>query len=376
MEVLYGVFNNYIDITEKVKNNYVKNGNIFIPRLDILRSYLFGDPVVGVKKHIKIVYNSTDYYYEEENEIIFQIIHIYYGYDDHYLDITNKALNSLAKYNYLNIPSSEYEINEALGDPYPNIKKNIKIIYFGKEIIVKNNECFSLNLDDLKVKNIKIDKHILEPVERLRSLHKKLFIQFGEKEGEYPEQLISVKYIDPKDVVLEIGGNIGRSSCVISSILDDSSNLVVLETCPLNCETLKFNKNINGFSFHIENSALSYKPLTQINWNTYLQENDIIPEGHMKVKTITFEEILEKYKHKFNTLVLDCEGAIYQILIDNPNILSNINKIIIENDFDSYEKKKFVDNIFYQYGFHCIYNEKGGWGECEEFFYQVFIKKV
>ena len=62
MEVLYGDGNNYIDITEQVKNNYVKNGHIFIPRLDILRSYLFGDPVFGVKKHIKIVYNSEKYY--------------------------------------------------------------------------------------------------------------------------------------------------------------------------------------------------------------------------------------------------------------------------------------------------------------------------
>ena len=376
MEILYGNFNNYVDVTEKVKKNFVKNGNIFIPQTDYLRSYLFGDPITNVKKHIKIIYNSINYFFEEQDEIIFQIIHIYYGVDSNYTDITRKAMKSLTNHNYLNIPSSEKERCEALGYPYTDTPKNIKIIYFGKEYIIKDNECFSLNLDDLKVKSLRIENHILEPVERLKSLHKKMFIAFGDKQGEYPEQLICVKYINPTDIVLEIGGNIGRSSCVISSILQDSSNLVVLETCPFNCEQLKFNKNINGFNFYIENSALSYKPLTQKNWNTYVQENDSVPEGHMKVNTITFEELLKKYHHKFNTLVLDCEGAIYQILIDNPNILNDINKIIIENDFDSYEKKKFVDTIFEKYGFHCIYNEKGGWGECEEFFYQVFIKRV
>jgi len=39
-------------------------------------------------------------------------------------------------------------------------------------------------------------------------------------------------YIKPNDCVLEIGGNIGRNSCVIGKLLSDSRNLLVVESDP------------------------------------------------------------------------------------------------------------------------------------------------
>jgi len=38
-----------------------------------------------------------------------------------------------------------------------------------------------------------------------------------------------MKYISPDDVILEIGGNIGRVSCLLSTIIRNDNNLLVLE---------------------------------------------------------------------------------------------------------------------------------------------------
>ena len=57
------------------------------------------------------------------------------------------------------------------------------------------------------------------------------------KDDELPEQLmitfLEVTFINPNDIVLEIGGNIGRNSYVIGKILNDRKNLMVIESDPL-----------------------------------------------------------------------------------------------------------------------------------------------
>lgn len=66
--------------------------------------------------------------------------------------------------------------------------------------------------------------------------------------------------IRPDDVVLEIGGNVGRNSCVIASILKDSSNLVVIESSQEIATQLNENRELNGLNFSIVSKALSKVP--------------------------------------------------------------------------------------------------------------------
>jgi hypothetical protein len=84
-------------------------------------------------------------------------------------------------------------------------------------------------------------------------------------------------------------------------------------------------------NFFVENSALSKRPLIQKDWDTIV--SDVVLEGYKKVNTITLEELHYKYKIEFDTLILDCEGAFYYILLDMPEILNNIKLIIVENDY-------------------------------------------
>ena len=191
----------------------------------------------------------------------------------------------------------------------------------------------------------------------LNNIHNKIILIHGSLEEEYPEQLLSVKYIKPTDIVLEIGGNVGRNSCTIGTILNDSKNLLVIESDPNNSILLKENRDNNKLNFLIEESAISNVDLYQKDWITKpLNEiNDI--ENWKKINTKSWNEIKNKYNMNFNTLVVDCEGALYYIIKENPDFVEKFNKIIIENDFNDIEHKKFVDNNFKKYNFERIYFE-------------------
>ncbi len=67
-------------------------------------------------------------------------------------------------------------------------------------------------------------------------------------------------FVNPDDCVLELGGNIGRNSCVIGKILNDSNNLLVIESDPLSVLKLDENRRINALYFKIEGSEISKIP--------------------------------------------------------------------------------------------------------------------
>ncbi len=50
-------------------------------------------------------------------------------------------------------------------------------------------------------------------------------------------------------------------------------------------------------------------------------------------KHYNMDGIKIKYNMNFNVLVVDCEGALYYMLKDEPEFLNGFETIIIENDF-------------------------------------------
>ena len=77
----------------------------------------------------------------------------------------------------------------------------------------------------------------------------------------------------------------------------------------------------------------------------------------------------------FDTLVVDCEGALYYILKEEPEFLNGFKTIIIENDFIDITHKEFVDEEFKRYDFRNVYSIPGGFGPCYNFFYQALGQK-
>ncbi len=211
-----------------------------------------------------------------------------------------------------------------------------------------------------------------EAVNKLKRIQSKLVIEGGSFTEEYPEQLMSVMFISPEDCVLEIGGNIGRNSLVISKILKNSDNLVILESDPTNASTLLENRNRNKLKYCIENACLSQSPLFQLGWKTYCLEN--APEGAFPVKTITYQELKKKYKTSFSALVADSEGALYYILQEDETLLDDVSLIIVENDYDDITHYEDTCSKFMAHGFKLIYNKPGGFAPCYDVFYQVWKK--
>lgn len=215
----------------------------------------------------------------------------------------------------------------------------------------------------------------------LTSLHSQLRLQHGTFSDEYPEQLMAIRFIPTDARVLELGGNIGRNSCIIGKILDDSTNLVTFESSPIIAKQLRENRDLNNLHFFIENGAISKVPLIQNGWNT--KPSDECPPGYFPVKIMSFDELQAKYSIEFNVLVADCEGALYQILKDEPGLLENIQLILVENDYhnDPFGTQyQFTKEMFEKNGFQLIYSEPGPrWAtplfpSTIDIFYQVWSK--
>jgi FkbM family methyltransferase len=221
----------------------------------------------------------------------------------------------------------------------------------------------------------------------LADLHRKLKLNYGSFNEEYEEQRMAVMYIKPDDIVLELGGNIGRNSCVIASLLKDSKNLVVFESFDTTAKQLQENRDINNLHFHIESCAISKSDLYQTGWDTkpvneISEANTVELARWTKVNTATWSDIKQKYASlRFDTLVADCEGALYYILRDEPTFLENFTTIIIENDFKNLHHKHYVDEEFKKFNFKRVYVKaidlpQGVFDYVKEFFYEVWEKQV
>jgi len=244
-----------------------------------------------------------------------------------------------------------------------------------KQINEKMNE--KIEEHNKKVKRYNEYKSKYSPVlfDKLSHLQSSLKLDFGTFIDEFPEQMMTVRYLTGNEKVLEIGGNIGRNSLIIASILNtnNNNNFVCLESDTEIAKQLLHNKNQNNLDFFVENSALSKRNLIQKSWDTIV--SDVLLDGYKKVNIINFQQLKEKYNIDFDTLVLDCEGAFYYILLDMPEILDNIKLIIMENDYLNESHKIYMDGLLREKGFIIDYVEGGGWGHFANNFFEVWKKQ-
>jgi hypothetical protein len=97
LNIEYGIQDNYINISEYVLKNFIKNNVVHIPK-NIDLNKLFGDPITFVEKHIKIrllINNCEHTFYKNEryNHLL----------DDLYLDFNNlSTIHEIINNNYTN----------------------------------------------------------------------------------------------------------------------------------------------------------------------------------------------------------------------------------------------------------------------------------
>lgn len=295
---------------------------------------------------------------------------IYYGLNNSFIDVTSICIEKLTNNNIITIPFGDINRSKYFLDPFVGVVKKIFIENEGiiseydefNQIIINisNNSILACNPNQPEIDN------------KIKNIQSNLKLKYGSFNEELPEQKMAIRYLTGNEKILEIGGNIGRNSLIIASILKNSKNLVTLESDENIAKQLTENRDINNLNFHIECSALSNRKLIQRGWDTIPSE-ELVP-GFNWVKTISLENLKTKYNMDFDTLVLDCEGAFYYILMDMPEILNGINLIIMENDYWDISKKNYIDEILIKNKFMVDYSECGGWGPCYNKFFEVWKK--
>jgi len=294
---------------------------------------------------------------------------IHYGITNKSIDVTAICIAKLTNNNIITIPYGEEIRANYFTDPLVGIYK--KIIIENNDIVTEYDEYTQIQINILtNTINTTNENDINNKIKNIQS---KLKLHYGTFNEELPEQKMVIRYLSGSERVLEIGGNIGRNSLIIASVLENNNNLVTLESDENIAKQLTENRDVNNLKFHIECSALSNRKLIQKGWDTI--PSDKLIEGYNWVNTITLESLKNKYNIVFDTLVLDCEGAFYYILMDMPEILDNINLIIMENDYHDITHKRYIDEILTQNNFNRNYVEGGGWGPCYNNFFEVWKKR-
>jgi|TARA_Y100000389_G_scaffold28000_1_gene23978 hypothetical protein len=183
-------------------------------------------------------------------------------------------------------------------------------------------------------------------MDKLSIIHSKLTFT-GNIRTEIPEQIMTVKHLKNDDCVLELGGSVGRNSCVINTILSDKTKHVVVEPSKIELELLINNRESNKLGFLVENSAISNIQLYSKDWYTY----DTPVNGSIPVKCLTYSVFKEKYNLPFNVIIVDSEGSFVNMMKDSIDILDNIRMIIIEHDFNTEDDYEYFKRTLINKGF-------------------------
>lgn len=283
---------------------------------------------------------------------------ITYGTREHNIDVTEKVFQKCVINHIVHIPKGDENRAVLFTDPLPYTLKSIFIDFEEHD---HNKNIF-----------IDLTTNLVTNSSKLEDIHCRLKLNFGTFQEEYPEQLLTSLFLTGNEKVLELGGNIGRNSLIIGSIVKNE-HFVTLECDKNISKQLIYNRDINNLSFYVEPSALSKRRLIQKGWETIVSEYD--QDGYTQVSTLTLQQLKNKYMIEFDTLILDCEGAFYYILQDTPEILNRINLIIMENDYHNLDHKLFVDEILKNNNFCIEVRQSGGWGPCTSCFYEVWKRK-
>jgi len=354
IRIYYGTVNKNLEITKTVFEKCLKNKIVYISGDCNERDRLFTDPVPGTNKYVffELSKDSMD-----EN----RLLTIFYRDEHIYFDISTRIfykdnIPDSIRHRVLNVNPYFREKLEEEKRLLQNYKQSDILIPKQKSNILKREENFDNFL-------------------KLKSMQESLNLDFGSFYENLSMQLMIMKYLNGTEKVLEIGGNIGRCSLIIASIMNARSNnkFVSIETNPIYAEQLIHNRNQNKLKFKIEIYALSSNNIIQLDDKTI--KSDVVLDGFFQVPIITWNKFIEKHGIKFDTLVIDCNEAFYDILNDFDKMLNDIKMIIMKNEYYDTLKKLAIEKKFINSDFVLEYSESGGDCPCYYSYYEVWKRQ-
>jgi len=172
---------------------------------------------------------------------------------------------------------------------------------------------------------------------------------------EVTEQQLVKQYIQPDDVVLELGARYGTVSCNINKKLNNPFNQVSVEPDESVWKALDNNRERNDCKFHIVKGFISDKKLSLTNLNEYIDgyAATYVIDDNSSIKHYTLQEIQSMYNLKFNVLVADCEGYLGEFLTQNPQLYDTMKTFIFEADYPDKCDYEIIRNTLLEKGFEC-----------------------
>jgi FkbM family methyltransferase len=191
-------------------------------------------------------------------------------------------------------------------------------------------------------------------------------IELDSKELERTEQIHAYKYIEPNDVILELGGRYGMAAVYANAKLANKRNHLVVEPDSTVIEALQKNKESHYADFQIFNGYVSKKAMKLVR-----EENPIglanfsVPANEGDAESKTLEQIKKETGLEFNTLIADCEGFLEQFIDENYPEILNIDKFLFECDCPHRCDYQRICNMLSSYFYTNMENS----------FHQVWIRK-
>lgn len=167
---------------------------------------------------------------------------------------------------------------------------------------------------------------------------------FVEKET----HLLVKQLINPKDVVLELGGRYGSTTCAVAVEQKNSGALIVVEPDPSVWSIHEFNKQTHNCASWSVFGVLGSEDMMVLELS---EANEWLPgftyntktsadtgANGVRVKHITWEQVETVTGLKVDTVILDCEGCWIDVVKENLEKFRNVKMIILENDHPDKEK--------------------------------------
>ena len=184
-------------------------------------------------------------------------------------------------------------------------------------------------------------------------------IEINTKNIEYVEQAMVEAYIEPSDVVLELGARYGSVSCRINLKLLDKTKQVSVEPDARVWDALEKNRDANNCQFHIVKGCISHAPRAMIYEQAAGGYGASTKEcSQSSIPHFLLQEIKQTYAiDQFTALFADCEGCLGYFLHENPDFLDSLRLFIFEADNPSACNYRNVVDMLIEKGFEQV---KGG----------------
>lgn len=184
------------------------------------------------------------------------------------------------------------------------------------------------------------------------------------------EFIITKRYCEPSDVVLEFGGAIGYISAHLKKNLG-LKKVTSFEPDPFCIEEMERNHALNGLNAPnvIPCAVSGTTGSISLRRGSNFWENSIFSSGNesrrsaessdLVVQTVAYEELLETYGSDANVIICDIEGA--ELLINWEMTPKQIEKIIIELHPEIYGYTKMYEFVHSLIGLGYLVEDQSRW---------------